>query len=332
MRNTILIIACIFSLRTAAQYEQQNKPTQFDKFINLPGIEWAAYNYDTIRFDKINFNKLLVLRFTKNEIKTTLPILRTDHIDYLDKKSIDKERLYQQGDPLPLIDSAGNIIANTIKENPQFVDTTPLTITDITQILYIENKTLKSYVPWVSPAILPITTSSGIYLGTAEYFSSCFNFTYNYQSAKQNKISFLSGTKRKIYPDTADVENKVKELYGRNIIETLWPYILQGNIKAYSFDKNKELKPKHITDNLINIAKPAVPVYDPNGNTSAYFVPSESLSPKIFTAIELSQDWYYDHTKNIVFNRIREALLYAKKWTSDVQDKEASPILKIVFN
>jgi hypothetical protein len=332
MRSTLLIAACFFCLQTTAQYQQQPRPTLFDKFITQPGIEWAAYNYDTIRFDQINFNKLLVLRLTKNEIKAALPIFKADYVNYLNKRSVDKESLHTHVDVIPMIDSAGNIIHTTFEEKTQIVDTSSLTITDINQILYIENKTLKSYVPYVSPAILPITTSSGTFLGTAEYFSSCFNYKYNYQAAAQNKTQFLSSTKTKIKLDTIEAENKLKELYGRNMIETLWPYILNGDIKAFSFDKNKRLSPAQINnDTLVNTAKLVVPVYDADGNISSHMAKNEPLSPKVFTVIELVQDWYYDYTKNIVFNKIKEAYLYAKKWTADGQDKEDSPILKIVF-
>lgn len=63
----------------------------------------------------------------------------------------------------------------------------------------------------------------------------------------------------------------------------------------------------------MNTAKLTVPVYDLNGKVTSCTIPSENLSPKVFTAIELVQHWYYDHTNNVVFNKIREAYLYAKK-------------------
>jgi hypothetical protein len=217
------------------------------------------------------------------------------------------------------------------RPEPYKVDLDPLSLTNITQIIYVDNKTLKTYVPWVSPEIIPVITSSGIYLGLNEYFSSCFNFKYNYRPAEKNKISFLSESKKMIRLDTIEVGNKLKELYGRNLIETIWPYILEGNIKVYSIDRNKKLTPKELQDTLICPGRLPVPLYDSIGNISSYVILSEDLSPKFFTAIELVQEWYYDHTTNIVFNKITEAYLYAKKWFESIQEKDPSPILKIVF-
>jgi hypothetical protein len=298
----------------------------------LPSIEWAAYANDTIRFEKSNLNKILANRLAKKEIKVSLPIYsgipEANHINFSSKSLIDERSTYRTIATASAQDTM-NIRYSIIKTE---IDFDSPTITDLTQIIYIENKTLKSYIPWVSPRVIPITTSAGISLGMNDYFSSCFNFKYNYQPGQQNKISFLSQTKKIIRLDTIEIENKLKELYGRNLVETLWPYILQGNIKAYSFEKNKELNPKETRDTLVNTARLPVPLYDSIGNISSYIIPSENLSSKVFTAIELVQGWYYDHTKNIVFNKIKEARLYAKKWVGDVQDKEASPILKIVFN
>ena len=83
-----------------AQLPTQQKATQFDKFINKPEIEWAAYINDTIRFKKINLNNLLFSRLVKNEIKISLPVGsgsdEANQIRYLNKKSIDEKLLYQK--------------------------------------------------------------------------------------------------------------------------------------------------------------------------------------------------------------------------------------------
>ena len=116
------------------------------------------------------------------------------------------------------------------------------------------------------------------------------------------------------------------------MIETLWPQILANKFTIQTIENNKKITSNQIKTGLINTTKMVVQVYDSNGNVTGQLVKEDPISPNVFTTIELVQDWYYDATGNIVFNKIKEAILYAKKWTVDGQDKEISPILKIVFN
>jgi hypothetical protein len=328
----ILILLCFILNQVKAQH--QPIPTQFDKFINQPSIEWAAYANDTLRFEKTDLNKLLIRRFSKNEIKSSLSVYSSieeaNHISYLLKPQLDSLVLYTFGCTMPVLDSNGITVGIKIKSpEPYIPDTLSLGLTDITQILYIENGKLRSYIPWVSPRIIPIATSTGISLGNSDYFSSCFNFKYNYQWYNQDKNLFLSHTKRILRVDTVEVENKLKELYGRNLVETLWSYILENKYALYLPENNQKLFADDITTDLIE--KLTVPIYDSLGNATGKFV-KQPINPKIFTAAELEQDWYYDYTRNIVFNKIKALHLYAKKWTPKSNTAKSSPILKIVFN
>ena len=90
----IIPLLLLVSNASFAQLPTQQKATQFDKFINKPEIEWAAYINDTIRFQKINLNNLLFSRLVKNEIKISLPVGSGSHeanqIRYLNKKVLTK--------------------------------------------------------------------------------------------------------------------------------------------------------------------------------------------------------------------------------------------------
>ena len=94
-------------------------------------------------------------------------------------------------------------------------------------------------------------------------------------------------------------------------------------------ENNKKIKADELTTDLIE--KIMVPVYDSLGNETGKFV-KQPVDPKIFTTAELLQDWYYDHTTNIVYNKIKTLTLYTKKWNESKGVAEPSPILKIVFN
>ena len=55
----LTILLLLVSNLSFAQTNSRQEPSQFDKFINLPQLEWAAYLTDTIRFTDPPLNKLL---------------------------------------------------------------------------------------------------------------------------------------------------------------------------------------------------------------------------------------------------------------------------------
>lgn len=315
-----------------AQVPTGQKATPFDKFISKPEIEWAAYINDTVRFKKVNFNALLLKRLTAGEIRASLPVgsgsYQADKISYLNKKEIDDKILYTKN-RVAVFDSTGNMVREEERRSDNF-DTTLFTLTDATQILYIENGQLKTYTPWVAP-MKPVTTSTGLYLGEGDLFAACFNFSYTYRSSKQNKIVWLGQYKKKISLDSFQVINKLKELYGRNLLQTLWPYVLKNKIRAFDYEKNNRINPGEFTTDLLNGARIPISLYDSAGNIVGHSFAKAELVPQVFTTLELVQDWYYDRTANIIFTTAREAYLYAKKWTNNGEPVMASPIIKLVF-
>ncbi len=328
MKNFALLI-CIFSNQFFTQAQQVS--TQFDTFINKPSIEWAVYANDTISFEKSELNKILAARYAKNEIKASLAVAsgtaRANSIIYLHKDKLDRN-IQGAGTMIPVYDSTGNLIRTDISYYTINADS--FKTTGITQILYIENGALKSYIPWVAPK-MPVTTSSGIFLGYRDYFCTAFNFKYQNLQGPNNKILFLSETKKTVKTDSVNPENKLKELYGKNLVQTLWPYILYNKFKIYDIANNKQIKATDISTDLTNSEKLSIPVYDSMGNYIKDVFYKEPLKPNIFTLAELTQKWYYNYSQNLVFNRITAISLYTKKWTAIGEDKEASPVLKIVF-
>jgi hypothetical protein len=332
--TTLLLLLCHTGF---AQNNDQPAPTQFDKFITRPQIEWASYANVSQVFEPVILNKILLERFSKKEIKAALPVEsglpEANTISYLSKKSIDSILHFSRQKIVNLYDSEGNIISTKTAAAQTVFDTSAKSVTDVVQIYYIENGKPASYIPWVSPGILPVITSSGVFLGNGTPFSTCFNFSYNSTASAKDKIIWLSQSNHRLNLDTVAAERKLKELYGRNIVETLWPYIIANKYALYLTGSDKKIKAADINTELSKIFNEAVPipVYDENGNATikTYIAP---FNPKRFTAIEFIQDWHYDYTKNIVFNKIKAAFLYAKKWDSDKLNIAAIPVLKIVFN
>lgn len=329
MPKTFIFIFAFLNQVAFAQI--QNHPTQFDKFINQSKIEWAAYVNDSFYFNKAGLNDLLINRLEKKEIKASLPVSprskEADNINYLAKDSIDKIILTPGHKVTPIYDSNGNVIKlGWFQKND---NASIYNITEVTQILYIEKGQLKSYVPWVTPT-LPLFMSSGKYLGESYYFNTAYNFKYNYRHRKRNNIVFLEQTNKKLKLKPADAANALKELYGKNLIETLWPYVLENKIDLFSVRDNKLINPADLVNNSGFTDNILVPLYDTASTIYKYEIEAKSITPKDFSDVVLIQDWYYNESKNIVFNKIKEMYLYISRPEKE-EGKVPVPVLKLIF-
>lgn len=320
----------LFSQTSMAQLPTEQKSTPFDKFIQKPEIEWAAYINDTIRFEDPNLNRLLLDRLSRNQIKATLPVGygtdETARIRFKTLKEIDRVKLGET--MMPEYDSAGNLV-RTLKIANQ-IDTSSFNLIQLIQVLFLENGRLFTYVPWVS-TMMPVHTSTGLFIGYGNYFSGCFNYNHHYQPAPGNKITRLKKTSRLLKADSVDSRNKLKELYGRTLVMSIWPHILNGKIAVTEYATGKRILPKDINSNLVNLEKIVVPVYDLYGNVTGQQNVTDPLYPSDFSSVELVQEWYYDHSKNIVYNTVKDVVLYARKRRPGGQELQDSPILKLVF-
>lgn len=312
--------------------QNKTEPTQFDKFVNKPKIKWAAYASDTINFANAGLNNLLLNRLGKNEIKASLPIesrtSASNQIKYITQDQIDNT-FY--GDNADLVmDSSGNVVSQ--KRAIPKKDSSNFKLTEVTQILYIEKGILKSYIPFVTPT-LPVFMSTGKYIGERFYFTTCFNNRYNYKSRKKNKVIFLSQTKKMIKLKPAEATDNLKEMYGQNLLETLWPHVLKNEIAAFSIDNKRKLQPEELNITLTSEMPVLAPIYDSTSVSTVfeYKVVADAINPERFTDVELVQDWYYDQKKNKVFSFIKEMVLYLSKFDKK-EDKIPMPVLKLVFN
>jgi hypothetical protein len=290
-------------------------PTQFDKFVNKPGIQWAAYTSDTFNFDRADLNNVLLKRLINKEIKASLPVeSRTAAVNHIKYLCIDS------------INSAYFGIANALGNR---IDTALFLITEITQILYVEKGILKSYIPFVTPA-LPVYLSSGKYLGESFYFNTAYNYKYNRKIRNRNKLIFLGQTTSMLKPALAQSKDQLKTMYGKNLLETLWPYVLENKIDAFSPETNSKLMPEELNMNLAGVEPQIAPIYDSVGYILRYEVVSGTEKPEGFSHVQLVQDWFYDHKRNRVFAQNKEMIIYTGQPASSV-NKEPVPFFKLVF-
>ena len=86
--------------------------------------------------------------------------------------------------------------------------------------------------------------------------------------------------------------------------------------------------------NMGLVSNPAVPQYDAEGKVTGVKVfpmDDQPLNLSVITKMELTQKWYYNTGKNILFSTIDELLLYAKK-TDEITAAEITvPVLKIML-
>ena len=322
----LIICNCLFA-------QLKPVPTKFDKFVKCSKIEWAAYASDTFRFDNAGFNNLLLTRLESKNIKASLPIeSRTGDIskvNYVLYDSIFQNHFSGIYEEIPVIDTTGEIIGYQ-RLVPQ-VDTSAFKLTEVTQILYIQKGVLKSYIPWVTPT-LPVITSSGKYLGESFYFNTAYNRKYKRKSRKITKLIFLSQTKKMIKLTKSVSGDILKEMYSNNLIETLWPEVLNGKIEVFSLADNEKIFPEKLNGATQLNDGVLVPFYDSayGGRIYKYELINRPLALNKFTDAALVQNWYYDYKKNMVFSKIREMYLYVNT-SSEKESVKSSPVLKLVF-
>jgi hypothetical protein len=315
IKLTLFII--LLSHYSHAQIKGIRSATRFDKFIKGQKIQWAAYTGNVIISDKYNLTDELYKRFHKDEIKISLPINRDslmayDKISYLNKLGL-QQRSYAPG--------------SDYSKPTNRLDSQSLSTINVEEILYVADGKLYSYIPWISPRI-SIYTSRDIFLGTSEYFSSCINSKYNFKSSKRDKLIYLASTDRRILIDSFQRTDLLKQFYGINILEAIWKEVMNDKNEITDLRNGEKTLAKNIQvysfPNLLTI-----PVYDSLGNIIASTVYNEAISPSLFQQMEISQNWYYNYTKNILTNTITDITLFVGK--SFYNSGELNPFIKITF-
>ena len=227
-----------------------------------------------------------------------------------------------------MYDSLGNQI---FARNEIINDPGPLGIINFYQILFVEKGKLLSYISRVSP-LKNIITPSGVRLGQSEYFSTALNLYPSSQKSKKDKIIFLKTTTTTISVDSINKNDRLKETFGHNLIETLWPYIVSKKISLFNVASNQPTTLNQINNNnQLNLETVSVPVYDSLGNLFGSKLISEEITANSFDKISISQQWYYNDTKNIVYCIIPEAYLFLKKTRKKTSGEDLKPSLKINF-
>jgi hypothetical protein len=329
MKNIFLLLL-ILSSKVFAQNYYSIQKTNINKFVLEKDIEWAIYKNDSLFIDEPDLRKMLIEKVLANNIKAFAPIeeatQQENKLKFYNTKECEALQ-YDRSLSLAAYNEEGNNNA-TIEVKQKMDLTAPKGEIKLSQILYCKNGILYAHINRVSP-LINVTAASGVIFGKAELFSTGLNNALSNFNSKNDKIIFLKKTTTNIFVDSIKKENKLKEMFGHNIIEALWPYIESNKINFYTVPENKKVTIGEIEkNNLLHLETLYVPIYDSVGNLDSNKLVMVGINANIFDKIAITQEWFYNETKNIVFCKIPEAILSANK--KDWNDTGSHEI-KIVF-
>ncbi|MCP9750903.1 hypothetical protein [Ferruginibacter sp. HRS2-29] len=323
MKNSFLAYFIFFAASAYAQ-------TPETKFLQKKEYRWAAYISDTIHFSSPNLSLLVRQQADAGKIKVAHPTF-DNHV--YQKYYQNKEQLQAGGAAcvlsVPIFDSLGNIVndipvvKSLLFDNIAF-DSVMNDQVFVEQFLYIKKNKLLSHVSWISPK-KKVVTAGGTYLGNTLVFNAYYNTTESISKRTRKKAISL-GTTNRILTDSSLQSDMTKQWYNENFATALWPALAADNIDIYRIDSSKKIEIGEINGNLLGYSID-VPVYDDAGyliNSKPVLAP---LTPSTFTKIMLIQEWYYNASKEVVFNDIKEVILYAVK----NNNSESTPVLRIIF-
>ncbi len=312
-----------FSSSVFGQANFHPEKTGLNDFIEKSPVSWAVYVNDTSSIFHDILEKQILPKYISGEIKGFAPVDNGDTAeDHLHLRNFGElvslkytaDTVYEDGGYKIKNDFSKNV-ADTILTSPVFFH----------EIIYTEKGILKSYTSRISPW-LPIYTMSGFLIGRGELVSFCLNKKYN--NSISSRCIYAGRTKKMIVADSTGKAERLKEHYGMNIIDVLWPYMMKGDLPVYSAVTNESLSPGNILSGRIPGGDSiSVAVDETDSVPGHYRTLYIELTARSFDRIEITQDRYYDPKKNIVLCEIPEAVLYTKT----AEEALSKPLLRIVF-
>lgn len=328
MKKTISIFFLFACLQTGAQDKDFN-------FIRHASITWAADVSAAYQFNTPNISLALRQQLAAGKIKAFIP----DENNQNTKATADAVRQRIAPDRIMQVaDNKGNVVGTIMEaDDPLFsaryFNEQTKNAVLLKQLLYIKDGLLKIYVPAASPKY-SVVTSWGEALGQAPAFSTASNKCRKIPRSRARFAKFDSATSIVLNLDTVRNAAMVKQLYGQNLLQALWPNF---NKKQYQFFVGNSQAP--VSFSLLNMgiingdANIKVPVYDANGNITAYTeAPPVPLDLTLFSKVEIIPVVYFNEKKNRFYSEPGELVFYARKWQNGVLELLPSPALTVKIN
>lgn len=309
------------------------------KFVEHKNIQWAAYITDTAHFSNPNLSLLLRNRLEKDEIKVFLPFLTGLNTAGTKKPAIQyitKDSLFDPGyhTPVPVYDEDGKLVESPAEKrtdlfSPLKFDSRTNDMIEFEQAIYVESGKLKTFISSVSPKY-SVVTPQGTYLGFSNIFTTALNIERTIRKAKRKKAIAIGNTNA-IYSLQNDSRLAIlKQLYGQNLLEAIWPQLWKDGYEVISIDSARKISKEELKATLFGTAESVyVPVYDTEGNVSSRLVYGPEINAAYFSSIGITQQWFYSKSKNILFCTIPSLTLYILKPGSDEKKATETAVLKI---
>ncbi len=308
----------------------------FTKFVEKKQVRFATYFTDTFHFSNPNLSLAVRTLVASGNIKASISVdgKKTGKPRYAGSEEI-RAKIFPNRES-KVMDPEGNVTATVVEaEDPLFsaryLDEQTNDMVEIPQILYIQSGRLRSYIPFFSTKYA-VFTSWGQKLGISNAFNTGFNADRSTTSSVKKKSKLLGSTMTKMRLDTFQQENLLKQLYGQNMLQALWPFLGKKQYEIYRLDSTTRIEFEKLHMGLVN--KMSVPVYDEVGNltgTKVLTMQDQPLLPSVFEAIQVKQNWYYSERKNILFSTITELILHGKNGDQISGEQIVVPVLKILL-
>jgi len=305
MKQFFVLLMVVGSCKSYAQWADKNTysiaPNIYNSFTNNPNISWAAHFDFSYSFLNCPYKKYpgIYDYLIDNQKKGIIKSYKINECNNCgDDSIVDNRKLEHQ-----LFYSE----INYPQQNDNGIDSLKEIYFD--QTLAIEKHHLKSYITAAGPEF-EVSNSLGMLLGIS-YQALCSINRSKITKDKKDVITFLKTTDVFYNEDSLAYSNitNIKTTYGMNLVTTLWYDLSKGYNKIVDLKTNKIINPLYVWNYPID-GFIQVPQYDSVGNNIGFSLRNGPAARSYISKIAIRQEWYYNSTKNIFFNKIKEADVY----------------------
>ncbi|CAN5576736.1 hypothetical protein BH10BAC2_BH10BAC2_10330 [soil metagenome] len=330
MKSIFLIAFSLLSLIVEAQDYYKIRPTKFDTFVNSPNISWAHRINAKYFLKKDNFNLWDYL--TDSWQNNTLPVFNRDSSwQYHEFDSLRDQELYNRIIELKKF--------YTPKILFDFRDSNKCIEND--QIFYVEGNKLKSAIVSATIAFPYAFQDGGIFLYTPSFYS-CINEhpnnTANLKDLYDLGMSSFKLTFREEglfmldYPNTSNDFKviQLKRTYNHDLRDILWQFALDKKVKVFDPKNQKEINGDSLETYPFfpNVIQKTI---DTKTNPIDSFYVKRPVSPGDITSINISQHFYFDKKRNILFSNIDEVYIFTRNYDNFTFENQELCIARIEF-
>ena len=307
------------------------------KFVEDKKIQWAGYLIDSAHFSDPNLSLLLRKRFERGEIKAFRPLYPGLQEAGLNRNSIgfsSKEKFFEHEEDLvlPFYDEDGNMVERPARKTFDLFDAKKFDqwtndLIEFEQVLYVESGRLKNFISSMSPKF-SVITPQGTYLGMGNLFSTGLNTEKNIKKRTRKKALALGSTNtRYTLKDSGIIQ--LKQLYGRHLLEALWPYFGKAGYEITRINSSQKISFKELSVTDLGYEDLHVPLYDAEGNMRKELGLGSPIDASIFSSVSITREWLYSKEKNILICNIPSITLYYAKKDNLSGNVTETPVIKI---